>query len=533
MSRLDTQENENVPTTVPPSIFNDVLGPVMRGPSSSHSAAGNRIGRLARDLAGGTPRRVLVEYDPNGSLVTTHASQGSDLGLGGGLLGWEPDDPRVMEYQRHLRNAGIAVEVKYVAYGATHPNMYRLTVEGAGGKRHRMTAISTGGGAIEVLRIDGCAVSLAGDFFEVLAYLKPGAAAEPVMHATNSVGSCEAVGHCPGEEPFIRLSLRTEPDESRLATLRSNVGVREVRVLRPVLPVLSRCDLSVPFLTEAAMREWNGSRNLAFWELAAEYEAARGGISRDEVLEKSRSILKVMEAAVRTGLTGTEYTDRILPCQSTRYVAEEKAGRLIPGDAINRITAYVSAVMEVKSSLGVIVAAPTAGACGVLPGALIATAELLDSSETRRAQELLSAGLIGALIAARATFSAEVGGCMAECGSGSGMAAAALTGLAGGNLDQQLAAASLALQNTFGMVCDPIGNRVEAPCLGKNVMGAVNALACANMALAGYQHLIPLDEVIETMDRVGKSIPRELRCTALGGLSVTPSAKKIEASLKK
>jgi len=187
--------------------------------------------------------------------------------------------------------------------------------------------------------------------------------------------------------------------------------------------------------------------------------------------------------------------------------------------------------MEVKSSLGVIVAAPTAGACGVLPGAFIAVAELLGSSEERRAQELLSAGLIGAMITAHATFSAEVGGCMAECGSGSGMAAAALTGLAGGNLDQQIAAASLALQNTLGMTCDPIANRVEAPCLGKNVMAAVNALACANMALAGYKHLIPLDEVIETMDRVGKSIPRELRCTALGGLSITPSAQRIKKGL--
>lgn len=514
-----------------PSLWINVLGPVMRGPSSSHSAAGNRIGRLLRDLAGGAPRRVLVEYDPNGSLVTTHASQGSDLGLGGGLLGWEPDDPRVTEYQRHLREAGINVEVKYVSYGAAHPNMYRLTVEGSDGQRHRLTAISTGGGAIEVQHIDGCDVRMAGDFFEVLAYLEAGAAAEPALHAANAVGSCESVRLCSGQNPFVRLSLRAVPEEARLAALRQHAGVRQVRVLRPVLPVLSRCDLSVPFLTETAMREWNRGRNLPLWELAAEYEVARGGISRDEVLEKSRGILKVMETAVRTGLAGTEYADRILPCQSTRYMAEQQAGRLIPGDAINRITVYVSAVMEVKSSLGVIVAAPTAGACGVLPGALIATAELLDSSETRRAQELLSAGLIGAMIAARATFSAEVGGCMAECGSGSGMAAAALAGLAGGNLDQQLAAASLALQNTFGMTCDPIGNRVEAPCLGKNVMAAVNALACANMALAGYQHLIPLDEVIEAMDRVGQSIPRELRCTALGGLSITPSAKRIQEAL--
>jgi len=519
----------NNPT--PPSLFNDVLGPIMRGPSSSHSAAANRIGRLARDLAGGAPHRVLVEYDPSGALVTTHATQGSDLGLGGGLLGWEPDDPRVLEYERHLQEAGIAVDVKYVSYGATHPSTYRLTVDSPEGTQHRLEAISTGGGIIEVTRIDDSEVSLAGDFFEVLAYLQSGAASEPVMSAANAVGSCEVVQFCPGEMPFVRMSMRAAPDEARLAALTDSDDVQTVRVLKPILPVLSQSDMSVPFLTEAALREWNRDRKLAFWELAAEYESARGGMDRNAVLDQARGVLKVMQDAVRTGLAGTDYKDRILPAQSSQYVNKEKAGQLIPGDAANRITAYVSAVMEVKSSLGVIVAAPTAGACGALPGALIAVAELLESSEERRAQELLSAGLIGAMIAERATFSAEVGGCMAECGSASGMAAAALAGLGGGNVDQQIAAASLALQNTMGMTCDPIASRVEAPCLGKNVMAAVNAFTCANMALAGYQHLIPLDEVIETMDRVGKSLPRELRCTALGGLSITPSAKRIEDRL--
>jgi L-serine dehydratase len=145
---------------------------------------------------------------------------------------------------------------------------------------------------------------------------------------------------------------------------------------------------------------------------------------------------------------------------------------------------------------------------------------------------LLAAGMIGIFIARHATFAAESGGCQAECGAASGMAAAALISLAGGSVEQSLAASSLALQNSLGMICDPIANRVEAPCLGKNVMAAMNALSCANMALAGYQHLIPLDEVIRTMDEVGASLPRSLRCTALGGLSITPAARRIEKALK-
>ncbi len=121
---------------------------------------------------------------------------------------------------------------------------------------------------------------------------------------------------------------------------------------------------------------------------------------------------------------------------------------------------------------------------------------------------------------------------MAECGSGSAMAAAAIVHLAGGTTEQQITAASIALQNNFGLICDPIANRVEAPCLGKNIMAASNALSCANMALAGYDHLIPFDEVVQAMNKVAKQIPRELRCTNLGGLSITPTAEKIAERLK-
>jgi L-serine dehydratase len=155
----------------------------------------------------------------------------------------------------------------------------------------------------------------------------------------------------------------------------------------------------------------------------------------------------------------------------------------------------------------------------------------LGADEDERARALLVAGLIGVFIARDATFAAEEGGCMAECGSGSAMAAAAIVHLAGGNTDRQMAAASTALQNCFGMICDPIANRVEAPCLGKNIMAASNALSCANMALGGYEHLIPFDEVVVAMNKVAHQIPRELRCTNLGGLSITPTADKIAKRL--
>jgi L-serine dehydratase len=245
------------------------------------------------------------------------------------------------------------------------------------------------------------------------------------------------------------------------------------------------------------------------------------------VFERMAEIVQIMHASIRKGIAGTRYADRILGYQSGGYRARMDEGRLLDGGMLNRIILYVTAMMETKSAMGVIVAAPTAGACGGLPGAVIGAASEMGLSLQEMTRGMLAAGLIGVFIAAHATFAAETGGCQAECGAGSGMAAAALVTLAKGTAGQAVAAASLALQNILGMICDPVANRVEVPCLGKNVLAASNALACANMALADYDPVIPLDEVIETMDRVGKALPRELRCTALGGLSVTKTSREI------
>ena len=244
-----------------------------------------------------------------------------------------------------------------------------------------------------------------------------------------------------------------------------------------------------------------------------------------------KEIVSVMRTSINRGLEGTVYENRILGSQSVNFERQMKDKKLVEGDVLNRVIMFVTSMMEIKSSMGVIVAAPTAGSCGALPGAVLGVA--LKQPEEEAVKAMLAAGIIGVFISTGATFAAEVGGCQAECGSGSGMAAAAIVSLADGTLEQSLSAASMALQNSLGLICDPIGNRVEAPCLGRNVQAATNALSCANMALADYDHLIPLDQVIDTMDKVGVSIVPELRCTSLGGLSITPASIEIEEKLKK
>ena len=515
------------------SIFNDVIGPVMRGPSSSHCAAALRIGRLARDLMEGEFDDCLVEFDRAGSLPTTHDSQGSDMGLFGGLLGWDATDARLPGSMQTLADSGVRIRIETVDIGDPHPNTYRLTLSGPRGSMN-LRAISTGGGMIEVIAIDGFDVGLGGDAHTTLLWVESPAAAlrdelavrdeidEILLHHQQRPG---------GIATLVEIRSIEALPPALVAELRGRLEVTRVRELAPVLPVLSRRDCSVPFSSSAEMLARDGAPGLPLSRLAIEYEMARGGLDEAAVEAMMVEIVRILRRSIAAGIAGTTYADRVLGWQSGGFEAALRQGKLLDGGALNRAILYVTALMEVKSSMGVIVAMPTAGACAALPGVVIAVAEEMGLGEVEMARAFLAAGLVGAFIATAWTFAAEVGGCQAEGGAASAMAAGALVCLAGGTAERSLAAASMALQNMIGLICDPIANRVEAPCLGKNVSAAANALSSANMAIAGFDHLIPFDEVIETARRVAGQMPRELRCTALGGLSITPTSLAIQTRL--
>jgi L-serine dehydratase len=524
----------SVKTSAAVSIFNDVIGPVMRGPSSSHCAAALRIGRLARDLMDGEITEVLVEFDREGSLPTTHDSQGSDMGLFGGLLGWDADDERLPNSAQALADAGIKLRIETVDVGDPHPNTYRLTLNNSR-ETHTLIAISTGGGMIEVIEIDGVHLRMDGGYHETLIRFK----GDPNL-GWSLIACTDADGFISQEFEMLSADqiswlMQVKSDrfvpEIILRTLRTELEVESVKCLSPVLPVPSRDNIELPFTSCAAMLTHDGAQNTPLWQLAIEYERARGNFTEHEVIDKMTEIIRILRKSIASGIAGTSYEDRVLHHQSGRFAEMMKSGRLLDGGALNHIILYVTALMEVKSSMGVIVAAPTAGACAALPGAVIAMAEAMNQSEEDMAKAMLAAGLIGVFIATRWTFAAEVGGCQAEGGSAASMAAAALVTLAGGTRDQAIAAASMAFQSMLGLICDPIANRVEAPCLGKNVMAASNALSCANMALADFDPLIPLDEVIDAAKHVSTMMPREHRCTSLGGLAITPTSLEIERKL--
>ena len=509
-----------------PSIFNDVIGPVMRGPSSSHCAAALRIGRICLDLMDGTIEDVYIEFDPNGSLATTHSGQGSDMGLFGGFLGWDADDERLKDYEQHIEDAGIKTKIDIHDIEAEHPNTYKITLKNKK-ESHQVIGISTGGGMIELIEIDQAPVSMMGGFFVTLLYVATGT---DLLDAITKMDLGETQQH-KGASNFISVHSNEIQQKKLLKEISAFENILSIKTIAPVLPIKSRKNLKVPFITVEEMLAFNADKNLKVWELAVQYESIRGDILPEEVFDRMDEIVDIMENSITLGLQGTHYEDRILGAQSLSFKKNLEQKKLVPGDVLNNCVMYTSAMMEVKSSMGVIVAAPTAGSCGALPGTLIGTAHTLNLSRDSIIKAMLTAGLIGVFITEHATFSAEVGGCMGECGSASGMAAAGVVVLKEGTLAQSLAAASMALQSSLGLICDTIGDRVEAPCLNRNVMAASTAISCANMALSDYDQVIPLDEVIETMKRVGDAIPHTLRCTGLGGLAITKTAKKIEAGL--
>ena len=256
-----------------------------------------------------------------------------------------------------------------------------------------------------------------------------------------------------------------------------------------------------------------------------EAEVAESGQSREEIVARIRKTLTVMRAAIDEGLEGdVRSPSGLTGGRAARLFAD---GPRLLGDRVTTILARAISTLEVNAAMGLIVAAPTAGAAGVLPAILTSAGEILDADDDRLIGAMLVAGGVGGVIAHRASLAGAAGGCQAETGSAAAMGAAAVTWLAGGSDEQVSTAVALSLQGMLGLICDPIGGLVEIPCIYRNASAAMQALAAAEMALAGLDFPVPADEVIDVMGEVGRKMPVAYRETAQGGLAATPSARRL------
>ncbi|BFT69881.1 MULTISPECIES: L-serine ammonia-lyase, iron-sulfur-dependent, subunit alpha [Paenibacillus] len=261
-------------------------------------------------------------------------------------------------------------------------------------------------------------------------------------------------------------------------------------------------------------------------------QSQESGKTPEYVFEKMRAYYQIMKEAVAKGLTeDTTSRSGLTGKDAQRVASYMTTTEASLGEEACKAMAYALAVSEVNASMGRIIATPTAGSCGIIPGVFISSQQRFGWDDDHMVRGLLSAGAIGYVIANNSFVSGAEGGCQAEVGSAIGMAAGALVELRGGTPEQAMHAVGLALKNTLGLICDPVGGLVEIPCIVRNGFGAVNAMAAADMALAGVRSVIPSDEVVQVMYEVGTAMPEKHRETAKGGLAQTPTGRQIMKEL--
>lgn len=254
-------------------------------------------------------------------------------------------------------------------------------------------------------------------------------------------------------------------------------------------------------------------------------ECEEGETTSDSVRHRMERVWQIMKDSATRPMRSTERSmGGLIGGEAQKLAAHRAHKKHICGDMLSKAVTYAMGVLEVNASMGLIVAAPTAGASGVVPGLLLALQEEYRISDERIMDGLLTAGAVGYLAMRNASVAGAVAGCQAEVGVASAMAAAAAVELMGGTPRQCLDAASTVLMNMLGLVCDPVGGLVEYPCQNRNAAGVANALVAAEIALSDVRQLIPLDEMLDVMYTVGRALPAALRETALGGCAVAPSA---------
>ena len=285
--------------------------------------------------------------------------------------------------------------------------------------------------------------------------------------------------------------------------------------------------LNDAFINGATLCRFCEQEGILMSEAMLRREVARGEMTREEVWEEMRKNLLVMREAIRRGLEDHVVSVSKLSGGEAMRLFRYAKYEPFSGPNTCRVAASAMAVVEVNAAMGQIVAAPTAGASGILPGVLLECGVERGWTDEQLIQGLFCAGAVGLIFAENATISGAEGGCQAETGVGSAMAAATLVELSGGTPEQSLDAAAMTIKNIMGLICDPVAGLVECPCIKRNALGAANALLCADMTLCGITSLIPFDEVVACMLTVGHDIRREYRETAMGGLATTPTGKAV------
>lgn len=516
-----------------PSIFNDIVGPLMIGPSSSHTCGPSRIGFLASQLLNDSLKKAVISFAQEGAYTLMYQGQRSDFGYINGLLGRRPENPALRTAFEDAKAQGVEIEFVIEDFAPIVPNISHLTLQDAAGETIVVHADSTGGGTVKLLEIDGFPVEIVGDCHELLLFMS--CDKQECIDVQKTIEAmlapCEdaTISSCNGQY-LINLKQRTPYSAEFLQKISAMPQIKMIKTMQPVLKVLSNRHCTLPFQSASEMLQYAQETGKNLWQVAIDYEMQRSGWTYEEVWDYMGQVVEIMENSSTDALRGKiDMAGIISPTAGKIENFLKTNPKALDMGILNTAVPWAMATMEYSSAMGVVLCAPTGGSAGIFPGAILGVANHLGLSETEKIQAMFITAIIGIVMSKDCNYSAELYGCQVEPGAASGMAAAALVYFMDGSAEQSCQAASCAVQNILGTICDPVAGLVQIPCINRNAMSVGNAVISANIVMGGFNPLIPLDQTAETLFRVGKQLPSELRCTCKGGLCTTTQGQILAA----
>lgn len=502
------------------SILNDVLGPVMRGPSSSHTAGSYHIALVVRHLLAGEPARIKISFDQNGSYAKTYVQQGVDQAFVTGLMGWKQTDEIFTVAIDTARSQGVDINFEVTTLPqADHPNYAVIEVTGRENQQIKVEAKSVGGGTFQIVRVDETELLLDGKSYVTLLTIDKAMEATILKQIKNDYPQAAVKSSSPdGNTLVLQLSTNSPLPLDKLS------GLPSVTTTRQAKPVYYPQKEAALFTSAQEMLQYAADHNYSLGEAVLEYEKNILGLTEEETIAEMLRRYAVMRQSVTDGLDNSKVNMLLLEPVAGKIMDRVKTGKVAIGGLHSAAGAAAMAAMHTCNSRGVVCAAPTGGAAGALPGVLTALEDEFEISERQMALMLFAAGGVGLILAIRGTFAAEVAGCQVEIGAAGAMGSAAVVEFAGGTASQACDAAAISFQNTMGSVCDLVQGMCELPCHTRNAAAASCAFTNADMVMGGYINHIGLDETVDAVYSSGLMLPRELRCTALGGLALAPAA---------
>lgn len=514
------------------SIFNHALAPITPGPSSSNTCGPVRIGLICQQLLGEVPAKAVVEYYSKGAFPTTLYGMRSDIAFINGLLGRQQSHPQFNQAYAEAKKEGMDVsfaQVDDLTVGGMETVRIRMTAHNG----FQLTVIgeSVGGGAIRIHFIGSCPMSISGTSYELVAALR-----EPSQEKAETLarGLAPQVEHlndwaCSTGEDSSIVELKASqafPSEF-VQMVASKPEVQWVRTVDPVHPIVADVSRKPPFDSPDEMVAYCKARGCSTARAAIDYEMAISGWDERQVQEYGEMLLGIMRRSREGGFNPNLEFDGIVTPKAAQLRGRVGHGSMPSLGVLNDAIPSALGIMEHSNAAGEIVCVPTGGSSGIVPGLLLSAAEQLNASPDALYEAMMAAGIIGVLMMVDGNeFAGGTHGCQAEVACGTAMAAAGLVQLMGGTAQQACDAASMGLQCFLGLICDPVAGLVQVPCLARNIAGVSVAAACAESVCAGFEAVIPLDEMTRIMVRVGTDITKELGMCC-SGCCITPTGRRL------